>query len=150
MAGEIRKVDVVGLCALCAAGIDGSTSYHLMGLCGECARRAGAAYLYAHGGERHFFLDPDGYAKEQERLAEERKKIPRRRSWITHYVSRFLSGMSTLALTAVLANNCASTTFGLRQRVERTILKISKPFVIRVTQKKDGTLKPARCSDEHH
>jgi len=50
-------------CRCCEAEIWVETAYHKMGLCGECARKAGNAYLVQHAGKPDQRLDPEGYAE---------------------------------------------------------------------------------------
>lgn len=64
-----------GNCKLCGCNFYVSFDYHRMGLCEECARKAGAAFLLSHGGEYHRRLDPEGYARD--RADKKRRKLLR-------------------------------------------------------------------------
>lgn len=63
-------------CKLCGCNFIISFEYHRMGLCENCAQRAGAAFVKAHTGESHPFLDPEGYAKQQEWRKRQRELRP--------------------------------------------------------------------------
>ena len=62
---RLQRVFPRGSCELCGTEFTISFDYQRMGLCEECARRAGAAYLKAHAGEYHRVLDPEGFEREQ-------------------------------------------------------------------------------------
>lgn len=50
-------------CLVCGSEFWAERDHEKMGICDECARKAGASYLLAHTGEHHHILNPDGYAR---------------------------------------------------------------------------------------
>jgi 5-methylcytosine-specific restriction endonuclease McrA len=68
-------------CRCCEIEIWVETPYHKMGLCADCARKAGNAFLVQHTGRPDQRLDPEGYAAWKETW--ERTK-PYQKRTITH------------------------------------------------------------------
>lgn len=75
----------IGYCIVCDAEFLSETTYHKMGLCGSCARRAGASWVRQHTGESDALLDPDGYA--EDRAMQQRRKTYRKKV-ISHTLRR--------------------------------------------------------------
>lgn len=63
-----------GSCAVCDSHFLVENGYTRMGLCSECARKAGAAWKLAHSGEPDMMLDPEGYREHVERQPKRYKK----------------------------------------------------------------------------
>ena len=59
-----------GHCRICYSGFLAETSYHLLNICDECARRMGAAWWERHSGEPHPDFDPEGYKHSRAALNE--------------------------------------------------------------------------------
>lgn len=70
-------------CVLCGSNFVIEREYHAMGVCSECARKAGAAWLRETTGEMHPHLDPAGYAQKQVEKARKPTKrvIPQNLRW---------------------------------------------------------------------
>lgn len=62
----------VAYCCICDCEFVVEKPYHEMGLCGVCARRAGAAWVLAHSGKHDQTLDPEGFWRDAQRRDAER------------------------------------------------------------------------------